>query len=92
MSLISIATYAIVSCQIDVDRIRAILICGIFIFLIAILTLVVGLIKRNELLNILESKNDVDLDMWLEKGDSLNRFKCFYSEKIDSEKRRWIPG
>ncbi len=91
-SLISIAVYAILSCQIDENKIKAFLTCGLFIFLIAILTLVVGLMKRYSMLKLLESKNDVDLTMWLEKTDSLNRFKCSYSEKIDDKSRRWIPG
>lgn len=33
----------------------------------------------------------VNLNLWLEKPDILNKFKCFYREKTD-KKSEWIPG
>ena len=34
----------------------------------------------------------VNLDLWLEKPDTLNKFKCFYREKSDKNKAEWVPG
>ena len=35
----------------------------------------------------------VNLKVWLDKPDMLNRFKCFYREKKkDNPKSEWIPG
>ncbi len=33
----------------------------------------------------------VNLNLWLDKPDVLNKFKCFYREKTD-KKTEWIPG
>lgn len=34
----------------------------------------------------------VNLNVWLEKPDTLNKFKCFYREKNENKKIEWIPG
>lgn len=34
---------------------------------------------------------NVNLNLWLEKPDTLNKFKCFYREKTE-KKTEWIPG
>jgi hypothetical protein len=34
----------------------------------------------------------VNLNLWLEKPDTLNKFKCFYREKSDKKKPEWVPG
>ncbi len=33
----------------------------------------------------------VNLNLWLEKPDVLNKFKCFYREK-NEKKTEWVPG
>ena len=33
----------------------------------------------------------INLELWLKKPDTLNKFKCFYREKTD-KKSEWIPG
>ena len=34
----------------------------------------------------------VNLNVWLEKPDTLSKFKCFFREKNDKGKSEWIPG
>ncbi len=34
----------------------------------------------------------VNLNVWLEKPDTLNKFKCFYRERKEKSKSEWIPG
>ncbi len=34
----------------------------------------------------------VNLNVWLEKPDTLKNFKCFYREKNESKKQEWIPA
>ena len=35
----------------------------------------------------------VNLNVWLEKPDTLDKFKCFFREKKqDKTKSEWIPG
>jgi hypothetical protein len=34
----------------------------------------------------------VNLKVWLEKPDTLNKFKCFYKEKRENSKAEWVPG
>lgn len=34
----------------------------------------------------------VNLNVWLEKPDTINKFKCFYREKNENKKLDWIPG
>jgi hypothetical protein len=34
----------------------------------------------------------VNLKAWIEKPDTLNKFKCYYREKKSTNKSEWIPG
>jgi hypothetical protein len=34
----------------------------------------------------------VNLNSWLEKPETVNKFKCFYREKNENKKLEWIPG
>ena len=39
-----------------------------------------------------EQDESVNLKVWLEKPDTINKFKCFYKEKRENSKAEWVPG